>query len=76
MKKQIERACKLLKVIEEHGIINMYDAVEYAGLSMNEYYQMSGWFIHKYQDRLKQIEYNRSTKEFRWCILNQSSEAA
>jgi len=56
----------MLSVIQKAGIINKFELQDLCGMSIFSYNQISAKFLHRYQDQLHQIEYDRKSKSFKW----------
>jgi len=56
----------MLSCIKENKTIHKYELQDLCGLSVFSYNQLAGKFIHRYQNDLHQIEYDRRTMSFRW----------
>lgn len=65
-KTQVSLANRMLLRIKEAGRINKFDLMDVEGIGIASYNQIAGWFKHRFEDTLHQVEYDKKTKDWIW----------
>jgi len=71
---QQTRANHLLNIIKKEKIINKFDLMDLAGISLSNYNQLSAWFKHRYIETLHMVEYDQRSKNWRWIEKEVSND--